>query len=124
MMIYLFKLTVFWLVLLLAYELLYRKSAAYTLKRLYLLVAMLGGIVLPYIEIPLQLFSESSATVSTAGSTPSPSLLVTASVPLRPGSYATPTRPFDYLALLPWLYALGVAVAGVISLRDIGIILR
>jgi len=119
---YLIKVTLIWALLLILYEALYRKSRAFTLNRLYLLLALLAGALLPLVPISL-----GGGTASGGGRI----LLVLEERVQKAGSTLATMQehqpghnPFRYELLLAGLYSAGALVMLALSLKEVVLILR
>ncbi len=120
MWIYLIKVTVIWALLLLCFELLYKKSPYYKVNRLYLILTLILGVVLP--ALPLNLpGSDSPGSVVRTLSRFSNGLQQLDTQPVRPGAQPA---PFNYVLLFRWMYYTGALVMLILSIYDIMLILR
>ena len=115
---YLLKVTLIWALMLGLYELLYRKSTAFTLNRLYLFFALFAGVLLPLIPLPVPSGNASGLVeVNRNMQHLDRAVLPTAA----PGTEAA---GIDVGTLLIWLYCAGALITLVISLREVVLILR
>lgn len=119
MAIYLLKITLIWVILLALYELLYRKSPAYTLNRVYLLAALIMGVLLPF--IPLSLPANTNTNYGIGQIDNGLQNFGQAVAPAAPAAEAT--GPAAGTILL-WLYLSGAIIFLVLSLREVILILR
>ncbi len=116
---YLIKVTLTWGLLLAVYELLYRKSTAFTLNRIYLFVALVSGLLLPLIPLP------GFAGVATGLGTVNQNMQYLDQVIVPGTPQAVEAAPgVDAAAILRWLYLSGALVALTLSLREIVLILK
>lgn len=120
MWLYLLKVTVIWGILLLCFELFYKKMPYYKANRYYLLLTLVLGLVLPVLPVAWPGQTNPVAGVTRIIGLSDPLLPVAAGVvPQQAGPEA-----FNYLALLPWLYYTGAVLMLLASIRDIVRILR
>lgn len=64
MISYLIKVTLVWSILLLLYELVFKKSHHFSLNRMYLILALLAGIVLPVVPLHFSWIAEGTKTLN------------------------------------------------------------
>lgn len=122
MVSYLLKVTLIWSILLLVFELLYRKNTAFTLTRIYLFLALVAGLVLPWITwsiLPWTIPATSGITAIANGVQRADALAIN---PVHQSGPEAITIPWQQIAL--WLYFAGAAIIAVISIRGILLIMR
>jgi beta-lactamase regulating signal transducer with metallopeptidase domain len=118
---YLIKVTLIWALLLALYELLYRKSPAYTLNRVYLFLALFAGLLLPLIPLP-EFIGKTSALGEVSRNM---QRLNKGMNPAAPQAAAAPAgSDIGAATVLWWLYSAGALIAFLISLRELVLILR
>lgn len=120
MLIYLLKVTVIWSILLLCFELLLKKMPYYRANRLYLILLLVLGGILPVLSLPLP-------EAGTTGPDMNALVLVTSRIhqlDVRPQMPEGQVASFSYSLLFTWLYYTGAAVMLIASIYDIVLILR
>jgi len=121
MLVYLLKLTIIWSLLLLTYELLFKSSARYSANRLFLLLGLLAGIILPLLPAPwqaepLSIMQEAPAVFTRSASPESASLQTAA------GTQASSTWTIESMPLIA--YGIGVGLLLTLCIAEIVKILR
>lgn len=120
MWIYLLKVTLIWSILLLCFELLYKKSPYYKTNRLYLLATLVLGLVLPLLPVTIPIAATPGGNTNTIVrfNNQLQQLNVQQEIP------KDRAVPFNYTLLFAWLYGTGAAIMLLVSIYDIVLILR
>lgn len=114
---YLLKVTIIWTFLLLLFELLFKNNARYLANRIYLAGSLLAGILIPLVKLPHAVSSNSIVRSAATAWTTGNATAIQAPGQLQRGG-------LDWQHLLLFGYIAGAALFLVVSLREIGIILR
>lgn len=114
---YLLKVTVTWTLFLLIYELLYKNSGRYLINRVYLLLSLLVGLVLPFIKLPVSMMGSRVANVLNITATGNNVITAT-------NGEAAPVAAFDWAMIAWWGYGIVAAVLLGSTLLDVVYILR
>jgi hypothetical protein len=121
MLTYLIQVTICWSMLLLLYEVLYKRSTSFTTNRIYLLLSLFTGIVLPM--LPWQL--PSAINNVPAIHTINDGLRRVGEPAAGAGATGVPDAANGYIgSLILWLYLTGVVVSLTLSIRELVVIMR
>jgi len=115
MLVYLLKATTVWLVLLLLFEAFFKNNGRFSANRLYLLLSITVGLLLPLVTVPTNIpiaFSKQQAKSTTAAN------IITAQAPVYKAVKATtaiiPNKPeksrVDMRYIIALLYSIGVSL--------------
>ncbi|PSK91525.1 M56 family metallopeptidase [Taibaiella chishuiensis] len=120
MWIYLLKVTIVWSLLLACFELLYRRSPYYRLNRLYLLLTLVLGVVLPALPLTLPEAAPADTGIVTLSRITQPLQQLEA----RPVAQVMDTEQPGLGAWLKGLYYTGALVVLLLCLYDVVLIFR
>ena len=120
MLLYLIKLTSVWLVLLIAFELLFKKASYFRANRVYLFLAILAGIVMPL--LPLKLSSQASTVNNTVNLNKNFQRIDVYSNAISSSPAMEKTLSWSQVFYV--IYFIGAMIMFIITLKEIILILR
>lgn len=116
---YLFKLTIAWAAFLLLFELFFKHNSKFTANRLYLLLALAAGVLLPFITLPAStpVFVSQAQTFYTTAVIPVQQQVSAATA--APVVVAANTQGLDINYILRIIYYIGMAVLLIKSMAEL-----
>lgn len=120
MVTYLIKVTLIWALMLLLYELFYRRNRTFLLNRLYLLLSLCIGALLPLIPLELPAGAGSNATNVVNTGLQQFNQVVSPAAPQADEAAA----PIDAMVVMGWVYLAGLLLILLINIRGLVLILR